>query len=340
MGVFDVMDAEAINDLLEIDFPVGQDDPGLPEADRLREWASRFVIARTAAVQTVTDGLRMEDRGVIKKAIGRGKAAGIVDLSRMHEIVAILHARAPWMALAATVVMRDMERVTAHGPAPFRTPPMILLGGPGIGKSQWARDLARVFALPVIDVDIGAANGATFALSGTERGWGSAGPGRVVKFMLETHVVNPMVVVDELDKIPSTVGTTGGYRLTGAAEMVQSMIEPTTGRSWTCPFYRLPFDLSRVSWVMTANSVEGVPAPLLDRCQVVSIPDPSAAHLRDAGAAMVAERVLDHDLRAWITAGIEEVIARRRRLGRRTSLRQIERIVARIEGLATAPRLN
>lgn len=209
-----------------------------------------------------------------------------------------------------------------------------------IGKSRWARDLAKAFAVPVVDVDIGATNGATFTLSGTERGWGSAAPGRVVRSMLETHIVNPMVVVDEVDKIPGTVGTTNGGRLPGAAEVLKSMIEPTTARSWTCPYYRLPVDLSRLSWVMTTNTIEGIPTPLLDRCRVVSIPDPTPAHLREAASAMVADRVEDRDLRAWLTAEIEQVIALRRRAGRRTSLRQIGRIVDRIEGVAAMPWLN
>lgn len=45
----------------------------------------------------------------------------------------------------------------------------------------------------------------------------------------------------------------------GMGEVLKSMLEPATARAWTCPYYQVPFDLSRVSWIMTANSIAGVP---------------------------------------------------------------------------------
>ncbi|MFJ1292655.1 AAA family ATPase [Paracoccus yeei] len=331
-GYCSPQDLDAFFDTFETDFPAGSGDPDIPELDILRKRATQFVTARIAAVQAITDGLRMEDRGAVKKAIGHAKAVGVVDLTRMHEIIAELHARAPWMAPAAAVIQRAMERATIAGPAPFHTPPLILLGKPGIGKSAWARDLARAFSLPVIDVDVGATQGATFAISGTERGWSSAAPGRVVSTILATQVVNPLIIIDELDKLPANVASTRGS-LPGAAEALKSMIEPTTAKSWTCPYYRVPVNLSRVSWLMTTNSLAGLPAALLDRCKVVTIGDPSPADLHAAALRMLAGRIADPHLRVALADTIAAQVIRRRRLGHRTSLRQIARAVARIEDM-------
>ncbi|WP_045393547.1 hypothetical protein [Falsirhodobacter sp. alg1] len=77
MGSCSPEDLDAFFDTFEIDFPVEPEDLEIPEIDALRRRASRFVTARLAAVQTIADGLRSEDRGVIKKAIGRGRAADI-----------------------------------------------------------------------------------------------------------------------------------------------------------------------------------------------------------------------------------------------------------------------
>ncbi|TJZ91125.1 AAA family ATPase [Paracoccus gahaiensis] len=321
--------------------PTGGRSAAAERADlRLRHRAERFLIARAAAIKAQIDPLRAEDRSLVLRALGKGRSAGVTSRDRMHEILAGLHARAPWMAPAATAVMRNMERATTAGSAPFRTPPMVIVGGPGIGKSRWARDLAQAFAVPAIDVDIGATNGAVFTLSGTERGWGSATPGRIVRTMLTTHVVNPLVIIDEVDKIPTTVGTVRGGSLPGAAEVLKSMIEPTTGRTWTCPCLQLPVDLSRVSWIMTTNSIAGIPASLLDRCLVISIPDPTPEQLRMVATEKITGMVADPDLQRDLLALIGTFLNGRSAVGKRTSLRQVMKMTDRITAIGDRDLLN
>lgn len=307
---------------------------------RLRHRAEQFILARAAAIKAQIEPLRAEDRGVVLRALGMGRFAGITSRDRMHEILADLHARFPWMSLATTAIMRSMERATTTGPAPFQAPPLILVGDAGIGKSYWARDLAKAFSVPAIDVDIGATNGAVFALSGGERGWGGATPGRIVRTMLTTHVINPIVIVDEVDKIPTAVGTARGGSLPGAAEVLKSMIEPTTARAWTCPCLQLPVDLTRVSWIMTTNSLGGISAPLLDRCLVVRIPDPTPEHLRLVAAEKLAGMIADPDLRHDLLRMIGTLLDGRRAAGKRTSLRHTMRMIDRIDTTSDLVRQN
>ena len=313
-------------------------DAGSAASMRLRDRAAGWLIRRNDLYLQQVAHLKTEERLQIEQAIGRGRVAGIVSQHQMHERIAALHAEAPWMAPAATAVMEAMTRETARGPAPFRTPPLILLGAPGIGKTEWAQRVAQTFQVPSISLDVGASNGGVFALSGVERGFSNAAPGRVVRGILATHVVNPLVIIDELDRASERTQTSRGQQ-PGLAAVLMSMLEPSSARSWTCPFYQLPFDLGHVSWIMTANTLDGVPAPLLDRCRVIALPDPTPAHLELAAARMIAERTADPDHADMLTTLVAEVLRQRLRAGRRTSLRQLSRIVARLEVAGSAPML-
>ena len=300
--------------------------------------AARFHDRRRLVLDRQLGHLRPSERPLIEAAIGRGEVRGRITRHAMHERIAALHAEAPWMAPAATAVMEAMTRATARGPAPFQVPPTILLGRPGIGKTRWAQGLARAFGVPMIDIDVGAANGATFALAGVERGFGNAAPGRLVRAIISDHVVNPLVVVDELDKIPGTVAVTRGS-LPGMGEVLKGMLEPATARAWTCPFYQLPFDLSRVSWVMTANSLDRVPGALLDRCRVVTLEGPAPAELEIAAARMIAAKAPDPDLADLLATLVSETIRQRAHAHRRTSLRHLDRIIDRLISAGSAPRV-
>lgn len=211
----------------------------------LRDRAKRFYARRQEKLAPLAH-LKSDERRAVLSAARQGHAAGVVTRDQMEERIAGLHAAYPWLASASTAVMRHMRTRTLAAAAPFHSAPLILVGPPGIAKSSWARDLAKVFEVPEIDIDIGATNGGTFAISGTERGWGSAAPGRLVTTMLRHRTANPLVIVDEIDKIPEQVHTTKGGSLPGAYEVLKSMIEPSTAQNWTCPYYQIPFDLSAV----------------------------------------------------------------------------------------------
>lgn len=87
------------------------------------------------------------------------------------------------------------------------------------------------------------------------------------------------MILDEVDKIPAQVATSRGNNLPGAFEVLKSMIEPATARGWVCPFCQIPFDLTGMSWVMTTNSIERMPAAFLDRCKLIRLEPPSTVAL-------------------------------------------------------------
>jgi len=322
---------DLLDDLLDTS---SSDTPSVGTSNRAITWSRRYMRRRTANLERLNH-LKPDDRAPLLAAACGARAVGVVNRDQMEERIAELHAIHPWLASASTAIMKHMRLRTLVGPAPLHTSPLILLGPPGIAKSSWARDLGRVFNVPSVDIDVGASNGATFSVSGVERGWGSATPGRVVRTMLRERLANPLVILDEIDKIPEQVTTNGGGKLPGAFEVLKSMIEPTTARAWSCPFYQLPFDLTQVSWIMTTNSIDRMPTAFLDRCKVIRLESPSFDHLAAAGTRLLRDRLPDHlhDL------GGELLIDGLHRLEKnhaRVSLRQIERMVETlVEGLSS-----
>ncbi|WP_376870191.1 AAA family ATPase [Albirhodobacter sp. R86504] len=308
--------------------------PSVGTSSRAITWSRRYMRRRTLSLK-VLNHLKPDDRDSLLAAACGARAVGVVDRDRMEERIAELHAIYPWLAAASTAVMKHMRPRTLSGPTPLHVPPLILLGPPGIAKSSWARDLARVFNVPSVDIDVGATNGATFSVSGVERGWGSATPGRVVQTMLRERLANPVVILDEIDKIPEQVATSGGGKLPGAFEVLKSMIEPTTARAWVCPFYQLPFDLTRVSWIMTTNSIDRMPAAFLDRCKIIRLETPGFDHLASAGCRLLHDS-LPEDQRDLGVALLREALHKLGKKHMRVSLRQVERMVETVvEGLSS-----
>lgn len=198
-----------------------------------------------------------------------GRLSGPLTEDAALHLSADLHAESPWMREVSTWLMKQMQQNTTKGRPGLVLPPVILAGPPGIGKSHYARSLANLAGLPVRMIDVGGGS-AGFRISGTEKGWGSAQPGIPVETLLAQRVANPIMVVDEVDK----AGTTFGSRGTSSSlttSMLQ-MLEPGTARRFECPYYRVPFDMSHVIWIMTANDIDQVPAPLRDRSRVFALP--------------------------------------------------------------------
>ena len=145
-----------------------------------------------------------------------------------------------------------------------RLPPLLLVGPPGIGRSVWARGLARALDVPTCAIDAGTGP-AGFAVAGTQRGWGAAGPGKVLETILRTLVANPLVVVDEVAEA-GTVRSERGVTHS-LANALLLLLEPSTAATWACPHFRVRFDMSWVGGVLTASATEGLPAPLLAGCR-------------------------------------------------------------------------
>jgi len=213
----------------------------------------------------------------------------------------------------------DLVLSAAMKPEEFHITPLLLLGDPGVGKTYLATQLADALGVATEKISAGGAQGG-FQLTGTHAGWKSAHPGSLFTVLAEGQSASPVFVVDEVDKIVDAQ-----YPV---LPVLLDLLEPNTGKRFKDEFFEMEFDASRVIVVLTANSLDGVPTPLLSRVEVFEVPRPDflqrlriiqcqaellrlktrrEIHLDEAASTRLAERT-DLDLRKT-TRVVDEAFA-------------------------------
>ena len=166
------------------------------------------------------------------------------------------------------------------------TRPLLIAGAPGVGKTHFVRAMAEALGLELEMLDAAAGvNGTT--LVGLQRTWVNSEIGMVFRHLCQRgESANPVFVVDEVDKATEP---SGRYRLLDA---LLPLLETRTARCMRDLSADLEIDASRISWIALTNSLHGLSAPLLSRCQLVSPSEPTVAqrlHVAKQIAAQVAE---------------------------------------------------
>ena len=233
-------------------------------------------------------------------------------------IAAALHEEMPWLAPATEQVWNGLRQSVRDGLAGYRFPPLLMVGPPGIGKSHFARHLATLLEVPSTIIEV-TGEPASFSLVGSQHGWGSAAPGKLMQTILRDKSASPIVIVDEVEKA-GRVQSNGGTRY-ALTEALLPLLEPLTAKQWGCPYFRIQFDMSWVGWVMTANSLKGMPEPLLSRCPPLLLPPLSQEQLIGFIRCQSKKRGLTEEM----TSVIEEVAVRAPNASLRTVMRLIDK---------------
>lgn len=149
--------------------------------------------------------------------------------------------------------------------------PLLLLGAPGVGKTHFARELARLLGTGMGFVSMSSLT-AGWVLSGASSQWKGARPGKVFETLVDGQYANPVMVIDEIDKA-------GGEHAYDPLGSLYSLLEFDTAHTFTDEFAEVAIDASQVIWVATANDERAIPEPILNRMNVyeVQAPDPDAA---------------------------------------------------------------
>lgn len=175
--------------------------------------------------------------------------------------------------------------------------PILIWGEPGGGKSLLGRRIAECLGVFCWRTDASRSDG---VFAGTDRRWSSAEPCHPFLAIARAGHANPMVLLDELDK----AGGGGGNRIDGVGRLWDCLLGLTaveTSIRYPDPLLQSHVDLSQISYLATANSVAGLPPPLLDRFRVLKLALPSRDHLDSLLPAVIADLARERGLDArWI----------------------------------------
>ena len=144
-------------------------------------------------------------------------------------------------------------------------PPLLLNGAPGCGKTYFAEQLSTFFGSGFLQMSMETAQTAA-ELVGTAEHWSNTQPGRLFNILIDGDYINPVVLLDEVDKV-------GGSHSNRADKALYALLERKTAKRWSdssIPLLKL--DVSHVIWVLTSNDARQIPAPLRSRMRQFDIP--------------------------------------------------------------------
>jgi len=206
----------------------------------------------------------------------------------------------------------------------MRGPILCLVGPPGVGKTSLGRSIARASGRPFVRISLGGVRDEA-EIRGHRRTYIGAMPGKILHAMKRAGTVDPIMLLDEVDKM------TADFRGDPASALLE-VLDPEQNKAFNDHYLDLDYDLSNVTFICTANTLQGIPLPLQDRLEII----PLSGYTEREKAAIARRYLLPKQIEAnGITSDNLEVTGHAlltiiRQYTKESGVRELERQLARV----------